>query len=798
MGKPLSLLIKRPYAGPNKAWTLRLAYGDALPSALRMQSEDLAEFILLETTNADAPLLAASNGYLSTRFPADYGVENESPLTPDMSQAEPEAILVYLNPRPHLDNYPGFAARIEQLASEFAYVLPPDGVIDALHKPLSGLLHAFLYLNVNAQSMKTALGPALDTTTVPPAATLLEREQRWRLFLTGQLDIEVSAGQEIGRAGTTLIPPLAGGIGQAGFAVLARNGTLDPALFYDWMRDFVIDESEVGDWLDLVPKRWPLLGPGTGLAEAMERTKAVIFPYTVLQQFAKDHSLTPSQWREVGANQKLLYQQRLRMRTKQGSAGESAPPFEFNDLDWKNLFQLEAVTEYYANFNEPWLNPVASTDSTYRNVDLLPLQGGAAVVTGTQVTLDSNPDFERIWPARDTIYLEADKGRASRTYRITAVDASSNQVTLDTAPALNGAASSAWRIVGRPVLVLIDPFGPRIQGTNAVLNATGTNQIRLDVDQTLFDKINKDNFDTIYFYDDTTSQSFRPRTYRIIDTGQDTTGNLWVETNETPTFPNGSSAWGIPAGIGGVLPPLQYNLGDARADCPANNSSCGSGQGLDHYDGVILVVNDGAIVGRFRWTSYTSRNYDAGSQNLSSIRGNALYHIASYRSNNDFINFAFAVVDGGAVVKTNTSWLFLPVDTNSAGPYDGVRENRFYFGNTITADTAGPGTNPATGGNGKTEIRMHYGNRQSNKGTGSAGCQVSPEYFNLRRRLIELYEDERRKLNLADDGVVAQIRQAVTLDDSRTLHGSLTNSADWNGKVAGFLWVIRPEERPLG
>jgi hypothetical protein len=779
MPKPLSLFIHAPFRPgdtPPGHWTRRLAYGDSLPADLQANRGELSEFVLLETTDPGAQIHAAATGYLSTRFPTDRVADLSETLTPDMSIVEPATLVVYLNPRPFLDLFPGFSARASQLTCPIPIATP--GLLDRFSTP-PGFLTGFIYLNIDTASIRASLQAPLDGLTVPPAATSMERDRRWRLFLAGEADIPVEAGQVIGRAGAPAIPPATAGNRQLGFAVLGRNGTLDPSRWYDWMRDFVEEEPTLDDWISLVPTRWPLLGGGLTVAQGIQRTADIIYPFSALLEFARDSNLSPAQWRQVGDNQKALYRRRLLQRTGQAPAGDSAPPFEFNDTDITNIFQLEAIVEFYKNFDDPWdilSTPKAPGDSGFTTVNLLPMQGTAAVPTGLELTFVNPPDFDQIWPARDLIFLEEDGARPTRTYRIMSIDAANDKVTLDAPPDLGVVASTAWHILSRPSLVLIDPMGGRLRGTNATVTATApTVRVRLDVPAGGLAKINKHKFDTVYFYSDTRA-TFRPRTYGILEANS-ATNTIVLEA--APSFAGGSSSWSIPAGLGGQLPPMDYDLGASAA------------RGWDHYDGLMFVVCDGEVRSRFRFTGITSHAPDPATdpQARSTIRGNTRYFCRGFRSGNDYRNFSFEVVDAGSMTFAPDGWTF---------GYDGVRENRFYFDQTVTEDTAPPGTDPSAG-SGKTLVRIHRGNRTAvETGSGSEGCIVSPLYFELRSALIDIHFVEHTMVDPAPfDPRLDTIGAALTPAANTTAYGAIPAST-WNDKIALFLWIIRPDERPLG
>jgi hypothetical protein len=488
----------------------------------------------------------------------------------------------------------------------------------------------------------------------------------------------------------------------------------------------------------------------------------------VLEELRNSRNLSATQWRTVGNHQKAQYRGRLLRRVGHAPAGSTAPPFEFDDIDWKNIFQLEALVELYANFDDPWAvgaTPREPTDAAYVPVDFLDMEGAAATVAGNVVTLDGAPPLARVWIDEDTLFLEGDTHRATRLYRISHVDTVAGTVTLDDTPVLAGP-TSAWKVHQRPILVLVDGFGARLKGTAATVSTTHADRLVLDGNPGLL-KVNL-RFDSIYLPSDTARAS---RTYRI--TAVDNAAHT-VTLDGPPTLEGNSSAWQIPAGVSGEPPGLAYNLG------PNNPPGAPSARGNDHYDGTAFVLQAGTVHHKVRFSSYTSRNYPAGDESLSSVRGNRRYHFRSYRSNGNFRNYCFKVTDPDAA-------------------YDGVREARFYFATPVTEDRAIPPQNPIGGGVGKTEIRIHLGNlNQAGGGTGSAGCLVSPLFFDLRRELIARFQAD------SPTGADAQVQKAsvLTLAQSQQLLagailGGLTAN-NWNDKVTGNLWLIRPDERPVG
>lgn len=439
-------------------------------------------------------------------------------------------------------------------------------------------------------------------------------------------------------------------------------------------------------------------------APSVASTRTTLYSMAQLNALRTRENLSALAWSQVGQNQKELYRERLLKRVGHAAPGSTAPAFMFNNLDWQNIFQLEALVEFYMNFNEPWL-------------PCPPLSLGINLPRPS-----SRP------PMPDNGYIRV------------------NLLT-------------AWH------LVLVDSFGGRLDGTAAT--ATGCT-VTLDGSPNL-SKVNS-NFDTIYLPNDTARPS---KTYRITAVNNIT---HTVTLDGLPTFTAGTSSWHIPAGVSGQLPALVYDLGP------------GGARGYDHFDGVLFVVKDGVVHSRYRWNSYTSRNYTAGDQFLSTLRGNKSYDFSSFRSANAFRNYSFKVNDTGAA-------------------YDGVREARFYFSTPVTPDVAPPGVAP--NGGGKTLIRIHYS--QTNRPTGgcsSAGCIVAGDFYTLRDQLINLYQADYAAshggaryapldlLHGADHATSGTIwRRTQGLDRSA---GPTVTAAEWNNHIRGTLWLVRPDERPLG
>ena len=302
--------------------------------------------------------------------------------------------------------------------------------------------------------------------------------------------------------------------------------------------------------------------------------------------------------------------------------------------------------------------------------------------------------------------------------------------------------------------------------------------------------------------------------------------NRTIAVDGAPSVPAAGSRWHIPAGISetpampaagspwgnsgpGIVPRLEYALTP-----PA-------GGAWDHYDAALFVLHKGEVQEAYRFTTYTSRR-QAGDQ-LSSIRGNRRYVYSSIRSSGDgatFRNFNFQVVDGASSLN---GLVF-----NTAA--DRVSDARFYFATQVPPG----GTDPVphvTSLGGNQHIRFHQGSHGPGaSGTGSAACNVSPDFPLFRNLLVKLYEQdfkefygvayadvdpEVHKLNLSDGAVAKQSLAHRTSDRGHadkqaadTMHASaqaLFNTAgangladtDWEIKLRGNVWIIRPDEPPI-
>jgi hypothetical protein len=434
--------------------------------------------------------------------------------------------------------------------------------------------------------------------------------------------------------------------------------------------------------------------------------------------------------------------------------------------------ELEALAQFHLNWQQPH-RPLPATRSTFRPLDLHDSAGSRAqVATGaptppagqTRITVEDVVDLRSVIGAaapsehRDLLRLDTDTARPSKTYRIVAVDPSTRTLTIEGAPVITG--SSAWRVLRRPRLVLVDPFGGRVGGTAATPLAPPASSDRITLDGTPdLDRVLA-NFDTIRLEEDTGRPS---RTYRIVGVAS---SGAEVTLDAAPTLAV-PSRWQVPAGAAPVITP------------PAHTFSAIS-TGCDHYDGLLFVIYDDATQGDpLLFTSYTSVRQTG--TNLSSISGNGWYSATAHRSDNDYRNYAFRLLD--------------PADDPQLT--DVIDDAAFFFENATALRTPVTVRDPpvARDANGKQRVRIHYGNQAGN-GTGSAGCVVSPLYFELRARLIARHQAERTLLGLAADADLDAIADARTLQESKDLYNAgAVGDAEWTGRLAAHLVLVRPDRR---
>ncbi|MBL8624654.1 MAG: hypothetical protein JNK64_25320 [Myxococcales bacterium] len=340
MPKPLRIFL--PATPAYSTWTRVHDWG--APTA----SGGFEDHLRLETTAA-TPMVAACDGVLSI-FASSIPLVGAPFVQPWLIPVLlPPTVSLYLNLRPG-------ALRRTNLAG-------------------------FLYRDIETSSLAPTLGAALDSVVIGTSPTT--RDDVVQFLIGGMAHVPVTAGQPIGLPA----PKGTGGTRQFGLAAIKSLGvgTIDPMGTFDDLRDEVEDgQPQVDLLLQAFPRPTDLFDPGLSEAAAIARTATRLYPWSTLQSLAARYNLgqASSQWRTIGNNQKALYLDRLRVRVGHGGTS-TAPPFEFNDTDLHNVFQLEAIVEFYANFNDPWkvgATPVSSSTPS--------LSGAAARSSGNWVSLE--------------------------------------------------------------------------------------------------------------------------------------------------------------------------------------------------------------------------------------------------------------------------------------------------------------------------------------------------------------------------------------------------------------------------
>jgi hypothetical protein len=447
---------------------------------------------------------------------------------------------------------------------------------------------------------------------------------------------------------------------------------------------------------------------------------------------------------------------------------------------------LEAMAQYYMTSDDPW-GPPPAPESGLHPVWLGDFTGKAArsaqLASGKPgVALGDALPWGEIWPAawasahRDLIKLDAATTGDFGVFRIEAVDPAGHTLTLDRDPGL-GQSVSAWTIMRRPRLVLVDAFGhrPHLSGTVASLQAGAATvtAVRVDTDAGTAAALAGVNLgiDTILLDDD---EAVPRLPYRIlsIDVTDPTHPLIGLDRPPTLSLP---TRWQIPAGIGGGESAI-------AASNPPN-----PGAGCDHYDGQMYLIYGGTVRAVFPWTSYTSFRPPAGfGDGVTSLRGNRRYAARAFYSDNNYKNHSLAIVT-----------MFNRAISIGVNNWDSVPGRNYYAGVATlpnAADTTAPLADKP-----ESLIRIHYGDNVPPNGkfnsTESAACLVSPKFFDMRASLIQIYQDELHDLGVTQpDPDLQTVANALTLDAAKAAYNAVP-SAKWTDIVHAELFVIHSDER---
>lgn len=765
---------------------------------------------------------AAATGTLKVDFVNPYG--DSDPISPtDVGDIEiPERLGLVLT----IDPFEGMGGS-----------MTPD-----FNKVGNFLVTGFRYEQLDANSLQYYLVDNLRTSVFPNnSLESLTDDEVFKLFVMGYLSVKVTVGDVIASAGEY------DSYYYVDFSVHTDQGPIHPSYLYDEVRSNVIDgTSAVDDLLSTAENTWPLTDPSATVGDILLATASDIYPWSALEQAKSDIGIDHADWMSVKDNQKQLFEAQLKERTGHGSGGSEY--FHYDDNDRKNLFLLEAVTEYFLNFDEPWDAALSPSPVPWGQS---PQSGSGATLSGATLTFASAISVSYLREMHHWIYIAADETRPGKMYRIMSVDPSGASVTLDSEPSLAGggsttdwhidvrikvnffdpegssasvvsasgtlsyesvvqldpgtdfsevkagfstiyledadlsyhktktflisdfdpeleqvtvevylsfSGSSDWRITNPPKLVIIDPLGPRVSGSGATL--TSAPDVDLP-DNPPFDMATVNTeFDHIYLEEDGSNR----KTFRI-KTKTDPTNVMAVDG--TPAFASSPSNWSIPAGIGGSQNNVKSILTPSGA--------------YDNYDGMLFLVHDNAVQATFPWSSYSSRKY-IGQDIETSVKGNRRYDLISFTSSNEKLHYCFKVED-------------------PFSGYDGVLEAlKYYDTPPVPWDTTGGPTN----GNGKTQIRIHWGySTNKNQNNGSAGCLVSYGFLQLRNMMVDIHNASYQARDTGGATTDPDLTRltGVTQAQNDDAHRDYRNwngwdKITWQDKLQSRLYLIRPDELP--
>lgn len=801
-------------------WSLLRNFGEPHPDPLpvAMPRYNRHSSVMLYSSTGPLEIRAVAGGNLKVDFLHPYG--GGEGFNPDHITVEniPERISLILKIHP----FKGMGASLDVSTNKVA----------------GYQVIGYRYEEVDTASLQVYLLDKLRESAFPKQS--LEKypdEDLFKMFIAGELEAKVEAGEAFGKSGEFDSNYF------IDFSVHTDQGPIHPSFFYEEVRDKVTDGTAyVDDLLAIAPNNWPLVSATATVGDAIAASSTKIYPWSVWLQAKSDIGIDFADWYTIKENQKQLFEAQLKERTGQSSGG--AEYFQFDDNDRMNLFMLEAVTEYFLNYDEPWdstLSPkpipwsepdLTGTGATiagaavmfsspisisylrkmhhwiyiaedearpskmYRimgidpsgtfvlidyppslagggstsdwkidvrfKVNWLDPEGTAASVAPatapagkTVIQLDGETDFSEVKANYDIITIEeADEStHGTKSFLITAYDPESNQVTVDKVLTFSG--SSDWRITTSPKFVIVDPLGPRLSGSGAV---PGPSQVDLPDNPPMNLEHVSPEFDHIYLEEETSPR----KTFRIYSRIEPSNVTY---LNGTPSLAASSSAWGIPAGIGGS----QNNVKSIYV-APGN---------YDNYDGMLFLVHNNEIKATFPWSSYSSRKY-IGVEEGSSIKGNRRYDVRSYVSGKEKLHYCFKVED-------------------PFSDYDGVLEAPKYFQSPpVPMDT----TNGPTGNEGKTEIRIHWGYKDNSTNcNGSAGCLVSPTFLVMRNLLLDIhnagYQKRTGKKTDPEVTLLTNVTQARNDEIYAWWNPRLDlDGVTWEDKLWSRLYLIRPDELP--
>lgn len=282
--------------------------------------------ISVESDN-DFSALAICGGNLSSVLPWELR-ESMIPLSKTPDGVVPATIDLYLEPNlSAITNMKAFNASLRQA-----------GLGDAVL--------CYVYGNIDANCLSEKILKSIDK---HPQLKPYSAQKRLGIFAQGEMAVTVAGGDLLANA--YVADPAVGGRKRMTFGVLTTTGLVDPVYFFQQMLPHLAAgaSSNLNNFVSLIGTDWPAL-PIDSAQSAIAAAAQRLYPFPALCAAKECAPLTDSQWREVGDSQKELYKSRLHNRV--GSSG-SSPEFTFNSDDMANIFQLEAVVEFFMAWPEP-------------------------------------------------------------------------------------------------------------------------------------------------------------------------------------------------------------------------------------------------------------------------------------------------------------------------------------------------------------------------------------------------------------------------------------------------------------
>lgn len=703
----------------------------------------------------------------------------------------------------------------------------------------------FRYDALDTEKLKASTLPSLRESTFPRIGTdTLDNDTLFRMFLQGYVNVNVEAGDLLSEGSAS------GSTYFIDFSVLTNEGPIDPSYFYSEVREKVTQGTDaVDDFLheSVAKYQGPLIDPSLTEDDVLDLSETNIFPWSSLVKARKRLGMTSDIWRAIRDNQKRLFEDQLLVKTGHYSGSGSPKYFEYDDNDRDNLFMLEAVTEFYLNFDEPW---DATKSPAPIDFDEPALTGTSATVAGHRLTFSSPISVSKLRRNHHWIYLKQDSARPSKLYRIIFIDSSGTYVRLDAEPVLD-AATTEWEIEVRIKVDFLPQEGFVATGVSGGGAGSGSAVVSLDSGANL--RQLKAGFDVIKFYSADTSLR-ASQTYLITDFDDDTK----EVTIEGDLDFSGTSAWKIISvpemvlidpfgprfrGAGGTSSsPSQLDVPDPpdyllesvndnfdRVYIREDTSSRKTFQVTSVTDPTNILNLDGSVA---LGSTPTDWELPAGVggrlNNAKSVRVNAnqydnyegmlfVVHEGSVRGS--FPWSSYTSRSNGPDDESNSSskgnrrydlisyrsgsyyinYTFAVVDAFALGLYDGTVEALRYFETPpVSVDTKeGPG-GYGWGTYGKAGIRLHTGHADDgDRSSGSDGCMVSYQYASLRKLMLDRYQYVYRLLHDgAEDPAMDLLYNAEHEKAVKARKGNKVTSAQWNDKMRSFLYLIRPDEQP--